>query len=132
MTNWKRQSFTNKVPKIFSNIFRKLLHTNCSIVKNDISIKFSLALRYQFVFPSKFIIAKEDVINYILRFLWNSGRIKLSKKRKWKWKSENRQKWIYRAFLFWSSCAPLKHRKSDIAITRYLNRWNFVLKIVIN
>lgn len=82
MTNWKRQSYANKVPKIFANIFRKLLHTNCSIVKNDISIKFFLALRYQFVFPNTFIIAKEDMINYILRSSWNSGRIELSKKRR--------------------------------------------------
>lgn len=76
MANWKRQSYTSKVPKIFANNFRKLLHINCSIVKNDISIKFFLALRYQFVFPNTFIIAKEDIINYILRSLWNSGRIK--------------------------------------------------------
>lgn len=81
MTNWKRQSYANKVPKIFANIFRKLLHTNCSIAKNDISIKFFLTLRYQFVFPNTFTIAKE-VINYILRSVWNSGRIKQSKKRK--------------------------------------------------
>ena len=70
MTNWKRQSHTNKVLKIFANIFRKLLHTNYSIVMNDISIKFFVALRYQFVFPNTFVIAKEDIINYILRSLW--------------------------------------------------------------